>query len=215
MKSTKAEVMKRVEEVFKLRLGGAEFADIREYAAAPEQAWGVSDTQLWRYISAADKLMKERFDAKADHLLARHLLQRRQLYAHAMGAGDFNTALRVLQDEAKLEGLYPPTKIAPTNPAGDKPYEGNLTDAERVAALAALYARVGAAGRGPLAGRQACADGSLLDRPGEHHGGRRHGPGPVAGEPPAGAPAADVAPLFSPGGEEPDGRGAGDAGRLA
>src|SRR5437764_13525460 len=73
MKSSKVEVMKRVEEVFKLRLGGAEFADIREYALAPEQAWGVSDGQLWRYIAAADKLVKERLVAKAGHQLARTL----------------------------------------------------------------------------------------------------------------------------------------------
>jgi hypothetical protein len=36
-KSTKAEVDSRVHEVFMLRLGGAEFADIREYATAPER----------------------------------------------------------------------------------------------------------------------------------------------------------------------------------
>src|SRR5438477_10928369 len=82
MKSSKVEVMKRVEEVFKLRLGGAEFADIREYAAAPEQSWHVSDSQLWRYVAAADKLAQQRFDAKAEHLLSRHLLQRRQVFAH-------------------------------------------------------------------------------------------------------------------------------------
>jgi hypothetical protein len=118
MKSTKAEVLKRVEEVFKLRLGGAEFADIREYARAPEQGWDVSDSQLWRYIAAADRLVKERFDARAEHLLHRHLLQRRALYAHAMGAGDFRTALAVLQDEAKLEGLYPATKTELTGTGG-------------------------------------------------------------------------------------------------
>jgi hypothetical protein len=118
MKSTKVEVRKRVEEVFKLRLGGAEFADIREYAAAPEQAWGVSDTQLWRYVRAADALVQERFDAKAGHLLARHLLQRHTLYAHALGAGDFRTALAVLQDEAKLEGLYPAAKTELTGRGG-------------------------------------------------------------------------------------------------
>jgi hypothetical protein len=93
----------------KLRLGGAEFPDIREYAAAPEQQWNVSDSQLWRYIQAADALCKEYFNAKADHLLNRHLLQRRQLFAHALAAGDFATALRVLQDEGKLEQLYPQT----------------------------------------------------------------------------------------------------------
>jgi hypothetical protein len=149
MKSSKAVVLKRVEAVYKLRLGGAEFHDIREYADAPEQQWNVSDTQLRRYISTADKLMRERFDAKADHLLARHILQRRQLYAHAMTAGDFRTALAVLQDEAKLEGLNPPTKIAPTNPEGDKPYECNLSDAQRAAALGRLYAELGAGAGGP------------------------------------------------------------------
>jgi hypothetical protein len=118
MKSTKAEVRQRVNEVFKLRLGGAEFADIREYAAAPERAWGVSDTQLWRYIRGADTLCKDHFDAQAEHLLNRHLLQRRTLYAHAMGAGDFRTALAVLQDEAKLEGLYPATKTELTGKNG-------------------------------------------------------------------------------------------------
>jgi hypothetical protein len=61
MKSTRAEVQKRVEEVFKLRLGGAEFADIVQYAAAPEQDWGVSERQLWNYFHAADQLVKRIF----------------------------------------------------------------------------------------------------------------------------------------------------------
>jgi hypothetical protein len=144
MKLTKAEVRRRVEEVFKLRLGGAEFADVREYALAPEHAWGVSDGQLWRCIAAADKLVKERFDAKADHLLARHLLQRRQPYAHALGAGDFRTALAVLKDEADLEGLYLPKKVALTDPTGTQEFTGGLTDADRLLALERLHARVGA-----------------------------------------------------------------------
>jgi hypothetical protein len=126
MKSTKAEVRRRVNEVFKLRLGGAEFLDIREYADAPERRWGVSDTQLRRYIAAADALCRKYFDARADHLLARHLLQRRQLHAHCMGAGDYRTALAVLKDEAELEGLYPPQKIAPTDPTGTKEYAADV-----------------------------------------------------------------------------------------
>lgn len=158
-KATKAVHRQRVEEVFRLRLGGAEFADVLQHASAPEQAWGVSERQIWNYVAAADALLKERFDAKAEHLLARHLLQRRQLYAHALGAGDFRTALAVLQDEAKLEGLYPPTKVAPTNPEGTKEYAADLTDAERAAALARLYAAVGAGAGGPTAGGQAPAGG--------------------------------------------------------
>jgi hypothetical protein len=143
MKSTQAVVKQRVEEVFKLRLGGAEFADILQYASAPEQNWQVSERQLWNYIAAADRLVKERFDARADHLLARHLLQRRQLYAHAMGAGDFGTALRILDSEAKLEGLFPPTKVAPTNPEGTDAYDaGGFTPAEVTAILGDLAARL-------------------------------------------------------------------------
>jgi hypothetical protein len=128
MKSTKAEVQRRVNEVLKLRLGGAEFPDIREYANAPEQGWNVSDSQVWRYIRAADALCQDYFDARAEHLLSRHLLQRRQVFAHAMGAGDFRTALAVLQDEAKLEGLYPPHKVAPTTPDGREPYRLTVED---------------------------------------------------------------------------------------
>jgi hypothetical protein len=112
-KANKAEVAARVEAVFELRLGGAGFTDIREYARAPMDRqgqklppWNVSDSQLWRYIAAADKLCKERCDARAPHLLARHLLRRERLYAHALEVGDFKTALAVLKDEADLEGHY-------------------------------------------------------------------------------------------------------------
>jgi hypothetical protein len=152
MKSSKAEVQKRIEQIFKLRLGGAEFADILQYAAAPEQNWGVKDRQLWTYIARADALMKERFDAKADHLLARHLLQRRLLYAQCMAAGAFGDALRVLQDEAKLEGLYPASKTELTGKDG-KPIQTEttvrLSDEQRAAAIAAIFARVGQASNRP------------------------------------------------------------------
>jgi hypothetical protein len=112
-KANKAEVAARVEAVFELRIGGAGFTDIREYARAPTDRqgqklppWDVSDSQLWRYIAAADKLCKERYNAKADHLLARHLLRRERLYAHTLEVGDFKTALAILKDEAVLEGHY-------------------------------------------------------------------------------------------------------------
>jgi hypothetical protein len=135
MKSTKAEVAKRVSEVLKLRLGGAEFLDIREYANAPEQGWNVSDSQLRRYIQQADALCKEYFDAKAEHLLARHLLQRRQLYTHALGAGDFRTALAVLKDEAELEGLYSADQGAPPDPGGTREGTGEPKTVQEVATL--------------------------------------------------------------------------------
>ena len=177
MKSTKAVVAQRVEAVFRLRLGGAEFGDIREYATAPEQQWDVSDSQLWRYIRAADKLVKERFDAKAPHLLARHLLQRRQLYAHALGAGDFSTALRVLADEAKLEGLYPAERH---EHAGTLQHEVTLSDEQRAAALANLFARLGAGDGGPPPGGPADPAGPPVGGPYGRPDPGGPGPGPLA-----------------------------------
>jgi hypothetical protein len=133
-KSTKLVVRQRVEEIFRLRLGGAEFHDIREYADAtadqegkPRQPWGVSDTQLRRYIHKADALFKERIDARADHLLARHIAQRRRLYAHALEMGDLRTALAVARDEAELEGLY--TRRLELTGKGGGPLQFNVEDA--------------------------------------------------------------------------------------
>jgi hypothetical protein len=40
LKWSRIEVRTRIEEVFKLRLGGTSFADIVQYASAPERAWG-------------------------------------------------------------------------------------------------------------------------------------------------------------------------------
>jgi hypothetical protein len=102
MKPSKAEIRQRVNAVLQLRLEGAEFPQICQYVSA----WNVSQRTIWRYIQAADKRCERYFDSKASYLLARHLLQRRQLYAAALKAGDHATALRILQDEAKLESLY-------------------------------------------------------------------------------------------------------------
>ena len=124
-KATKAEIAKRVEAVFELRLGGAGFADIRQYASVPTdregkklEPWDVSDRQLWRYIDDANKLCIERCDARAEHFLARHLLRLERLYAHCLEIGDYRGALAVLRDEAELKGLYAPRKMELTGKDG-------------------------------------------------------------------------------------------------
>ena len=110
MKATKAVVAQRVERVLGLRLNGAELADIVRYSSSPptgEPPWGVTERQIQKYIQKADALSNKLFNAKAEHLLHRHLLQRRRLYLRAIGDGDYRLALNILQDEAKLENLYP------------------------------------------------------------------------------------------------------------
>jgi hypothetical protein len=105
MRATKAEVNKRVEELLAIRLAGAEFWDVKQYAA--EKEWRVSERQLWSYIHKSDRLLAETLDKDRDRLINRHLAQRQTLFARAMQVSDYRTALAILKDEAELFGLYP------------------------------------------------------------------------------------------------------------
>ena len=116
MKSTQATVRQRVDEVYRIRLLGAEFPDIRQHAS--EQGWGVSDRQLWRYVAQGDRLLAETREKDRDKLLNRHVAQRRVVYARAMSVSDFRTALAALKDEGQLLGLYPARKHELTGQGG-------------------------------------------------------------------------------------------------
>jgi hypothetical protein len=128
MKATRAQVQARVEEVLAIRLDGAEFWNVREYAREQEQtpgsAWELkdgakplSDGQLWRYIGMADKLIAESCRSSRKKLLRRHLAKRRNLFAKALSAGDYRAALAAAESEAKLQGLFDitphPAKLEP------------------------------------------------------------------------------------------------------
>jgi hypothetical protein len=208
-KATKATVAQRVEEVLRIRLDGAAYWDVLQYIAEKQQAgeapWTIPEggkpiagRTVWWYIHKADQLLAETFRKEAGRkkLFRRHLARRENLYAKAVLQGDIRTALAVLQDAADLEGLYPPKKVAPTNPQGDAPYDGGLTDEERVAALAALYARVGAGGGGAPAAGQTDPGGSALGAPAGRDDGRRPYAGPVASGPADEPLPQGPAPLF-------------------
>ena len=117
-KSTKAEMAARLREVTKLLLAGAEFAEIRQFAS--ERQWDVSDRSIRRYMEKAYKRMADASRRDERQLLGRHLMQRRALYARCLKQGDHRTALAVLKDEADLQGVYPPTKIAHSSGNGQE-----------------------------------------------------------------------------------------------
>ncbi|TWU04184.1 hypothetical protein CA54_60660 [Symmachiella macrocystis] len=118
--ASKSVIKSRVQEVLRLILAGAEFPEVRQHAT--QQGWELSDRQVRRYIEAAYRQFTKLTVRAVEQLLGRHIMQRRSLFARALKNGDLRTALAVLQDEAKLEGLYPPSKIAPTTPDGRQPY---------------------------------------------------------------------------------------------
>jgi hypothetical protein len=120
-RATKAVIAQRVEDVLRIRLQGAAFWEVREWAREKEKEEGspwflpeggkpLSDGQLWRYIARADRMAAENYRASAKRLLRRHLVRREHLYSVAVIQGDVRAALAVLADAAALEGLYPPAK---------------------------------------------------------------------------------------------------------
>jgi hypothetical protein len=118
-RSDKATVITRVQEVSKLVLAGAEFADIRQFAA--DHGWQIGDRQVRRYIELVYERLAESTQRDREQLLGRHLMQRRALYARAVKSSDYRAALMILRDEAELSGLYLAKKIELTTPDGPGP----------------------------------------------------------------------------------------------
>ncbi len=104
-KAMKAETYRRVDEVFRILLQGGEFHDIQDYAKGAE--WGVSDSQLRRYMTEALALCATAAEKNRDIIMGRHLLTLRAILARAMEAGDWRAALAGLKHEAELLSLFP------------------------------------------------------------------------------------------------------------
>jgi len=104
-KSDDSEVARRVEEVVRIILDGAQHWDVLQYAS--EKGWGVSERQVRTYIARAHEILVEQQEKDREKVIARHLSQRQALFARAVNAADLRTALSVLDSEAKLRGLFP------------------------------------------------------------------------------------------------------------
>jgi hypothetical protein len=153
-KADKAQALRRVDDILRIRLDGAQWWDVRDFVREKEgesgSAWclaegeaPLSDGQIRRYQQRADKLLYESHERSRRKLFRRHLAQRRNLYARAVTTGDVRTALACLDSEAELLGLFPPKKVAPTTPDGRDPWAPalrSLSD-EELAALARDAAR--------------------------------------------------------------------------
>src|SRR5216683_221680 len=92
-------VAQRVEELVRIRLDGAQWWDVREYAREMEQTDGspwklgkgqkpMSDGHLRRYVQRADRLILASVKEKRSKAIRRHLSQRRNLFAKAVNSGD-------------------------------------------------------------------------------------------------------------------------------
>jgi hypothetical protein len=132
-KLTKAQFELRVSEIVAIRLDGAKLWDVRQYVSEKEAEEGsvwqlqegdksLVDRQLYRYIEQADKRIAADFVTSRKKRIRQHVAKRQHLYAKANLAGDYRTALAALDSEAKLLGLFAPTKTEVTGKDGSPIY---------------------------------------------------------------------------------------------
>jgi hypothetical protein len=140
MRSSKAELRKRLSEVLALRLQGGELHDLVQYSS--EQGWKVGVRMLQKYIAQTDKMIEQSLEKDRGKLLNRHILQRQALFAKAVAVNDYATAKGILKDLAELQGLYPAKRTELTGKDG-QPLQLEtkvLTDEERRATVLAILA---------------------------------------------------------------------------
>jgi len=116
-RASKAQVLVRVTELYRIRLAGAKLLDIQEYVREQEQtdgsAWKLADgekplseAQICVYIKRADAAIAASTKESRKRSLVKNLARREDLFAKAVNAGDIRTALAVADSEAKLRGLF-------------------------------------------------------------------------------------------------------------
>jgi hypothetical protein len=94
----------RITEVLRIRLDGAQLHDVVDYFAEKKQT--ITETEAEDLIRQADDLLVQRRDRKRSRVITRHIAQRETLYARAVNAADYRTAASILNDIARLQGLY-------------------------------------------------------------------------------------------------------------
>jgi len=136
---TKAEELRQA--ALSLRRGGATFAGIATTLNIPKST-------AHKAVSTAIATLREENRELALELMT---LEANRLDAMQMGiwpdavSGDIpsiHAVLKIMERRAKLLGLDAPTKVAPTNPQGDRPYQpGDMSAEERRARIAELEAK--------------------------------------------------------------------------
>jgi hypothetical protein len=128
---TKVLHARRVDDLVVLRLEGSLWRDclafVRSRQTEADSNWFVaegeqplSDTQLRRYVTAADRAILAQTQTNRRKLFGQHVARREMLYNRCVGTGEFGVALSVLKDTAELCGPYPDPK-GKDPPAGCEP----------------------------------------------------------------------------------------------
>lgn len=112
-KSTKAEITKRVNQVYNLLLMGFSRAEILEYGQKVDPkkhktAWNVADNTIDTYISKANEIFKLQSAIHRDEQFGLAISRLIYLWQKNVSIQDYKTALAVQREINLLLGLYPP-----------------------------------------------------------------------------------------------------------
>jgi hypothetical protein len=129
----------RITEVVRRVVTGESVPDILEFIV---KTWGVEHAQAYNYVSRAKAALLKIHEHKRRVALGEMLARHDALRKLGFDAKDHRLVLDTDKEDANLLGLYPPKKVAPTNPAGDQEY-GALSDEERMKRLLAVLKEAG------------------------------------------------------------------------
>jgi hypothetical protein len=108
-KSDRAEVEKRVNEVYSLILAAHSREKICQYAL---KKWNITYSQADRYIKKARARMSEVFALQREEALAEELELRRYIINKTLESNGFKLTLQAADSRAKLRGLFMPLSMA-------------------------------------------------------------------------------------------------------
>lgn len=132
-KLSKDELARRIAVVQQLLLEGKPTPVIVQSIA---KQWGISTRMAYNYVDKAWEDFASKYMKERDRLLGFHVAARLNLFRKAYDNGHYGVCRSILEDLAKLQGLYV-NKIAFTDPEGEIDY-GALTVDELVKRLLAI-----------------------------------------------------------------------------
>ena len=103
--NSRAEVSRRVADIYALVVDGLPLAAISRFVAA-NCRWQASDRTLCRYIARARELMMEQSRQGRKEAFAESLARKQLLYSRAVAAKQWKTALQVQNSIDKMFGDF-------------------------------------------------------------------------------------------------------------
>jgi hypothetical protein len=120
-KGSKAEIERRVDEVYDLLISRVTYRAILGYGA---QKWGVKERQMNVYIARARERIRAYTAESAEERLAAAIASYNSLCAHQMADKDFSGARQTLDSLNRLQGLFGRDKKTLESGLGQKGYVG-------------------------------------------------------------------------------------------